>query len=45
MLGLIVFATWGLKRRERALASNWRRYQAMIASGTHPPYPCAGRAR
>ncbi len=30
MLGLISFAAWGLARRERALASSWRRYQAMI---------------
>jgi PAS domain S-box-containing protein len=30
MLGLIAFAAWGLKRRERALATSWRRYQAMI---------------
>ncbi len=30
MLGLIALAAWGLKRRERALARSWRRYQAMI---------------
>ena len=30
MLALIGLAAWGLARRERALASNWRRYQAMI---------------
>ena len=30
MLALISFAAWGLARRERALASSWRRYQAMI---------------
>jgi len=30
MLGLIALAAWGLARRERALARNWRRYQAMI---------------
>jgi PAS domain S-box-containing protein len=30
MLALIALAAWGLARRERALASSWRRYQAMI---------------
>jgi PAS domain S-box-containing protein len=30
MLALIGLAAWGLKRRERALARSWRRYQAMI---------------
>jgi PAS domain S-box-containing protein len=30
MLALIAFAAWGLARRERALASSWTRYQAMI---------------
>jgi len=30
MLALIGLAAWGLARRERALARNWRRYQAMI---------------
>jgi PAS domain S-box-containing protein len=30
MLALIALAAWGLKRRERALARSWRRYQAMI---------------
>ena len=30
MLVLIVLAAWGLARRERALAQNWKRYQAMI---------------
>jgi PAS domain S-box-containing protein len=30
MLGLMGLAAWGLARRERALARNWRRYQAMI---------------
>ena len=30
MLALIAFAAWGLARRERALASSWRKYQAMI---------------
>src|SRR5262245_5496690 len=30
MLGLIALAAWGLARRERALASSWRRYQSMI---------------
>ena len=30
MFALIALAAWGLKRRERALARSWRRYQAMI---------------
>jgi len=30
MIVLIALAAWGLARRERALASSWRRYQAMI---------------
>jgi PAS domain S-box-containing protein len=30
MLALIALAAWGLKRRERALAQSWQRYQAMI---------------
>ena len=30
MLALIAVAAWGLARREGALASSWRRYQAMI---------------
>jgi PAS domain S-box-containing protein len=30
MLALIALAAWGLKRRERALARSWRRYQSMI---------------
>ena len=30
MLSLIALAAWGLARRERALQSKWRRYQAMI---------------
>ncbi|MGE3161400.1 MAG: ATP-binding protein [Burkholderiales bacterium] len=30
MIALIALAAWGLARRERALADNWRRYQAMI---------------
>jgi PAS domain S-box-containing protein len=30
MIALIALAAWGLKRRERALARSWQRYQAMI---------------
>jgi PAS domain S-box-containing protein len=36
MLALIGFAAWGLARRERALASSWRRYQAMIEHSSDP---------
>ena len=36
MLALIGFAAWGLARRERAIASNWRRYQAMIEHSSDP---------
>ena len=36
MLALIAFAAWGLARRERALASNWRKYQAMIEHSSDP---------
>jgi PAS domain S-box-containing protein len=36
MLALIAFAAWGLARRERALASSWRRYQAMIEHSSDP---------